>query len=214
MKKGARMRPISINNIFLWLIWWIWIWCWWHWIWIWFWIKIRFLLFFTVWQILRCRSCIGWFGRFGSSDPWLGIPVTWPQISGARAIIESSLPDITVEPSQGSHFFQNINSFLVGYFTIKEKMDSSFVEWNWLQQQKPAEQKQFIKHLKFETPVIIKMNGHSNKGIILKPEKISWALIKSPPTVRIVAENFPPGSRCCSQSIVPWCVVGAGIEFF
>ena len=57
-------------------------------------------------------------GRWGSADPWLGIPVTWEQISGARVIVESGLKDIKVTPSQGSHFFQNLTSFRVGYFTV------------------------------------------------------------------------------------------------
>ncbi len=78
-------------------------------------------------------------GRWGSADPWLGIPVTWEQISGARVIVESGLKDIKVTPSQGSHFFQNLTSFRVGYFTVNPDDGDGFVDWDWLAAQ-PAVQ--------------------------------------------------------------------------
>jgi len=109
-------------------------------------------------------------GRWGSLDPWLGIPVTWEQIAGAKAIIETSFKDMAVEPSQGSHFFQNITSFMIGYFTINEVQNNGFVDWNWLLKQKGVESKVFTKHVRFENPIVVKMNGHENKGIIYKPE--------------------------------------------
>jgi CheY-like chemotaxis protein len=109
-------------------------------------------------------------GRWGSLDPWLGIPVTWEQIAGAKAIIETSFKDMAVEPSQGSHFFQNITSFMIGYFTINEVQNNGFVDWNWLLKQKAVESKVFTKHVRFENPIVVKMNGHENKGIIYKPE--------------------------------------------
>jgi hypothetical protein len=109
-------------------------------------------------------------GRWGSLDPWLGIPVTWEQIAGARTIIETSFKDMAVEPSQGSHFFQNITSFMVGYFTINSVQNNGFVDWNWLLKQQPVEQKNYTKLIRFANPLVIKMNGHENKGIILKPE--------------------------------------------
>ncbi len=71
-------------------------------------------------------------GRWGSADPWLGIPVTWEQISGARVIVESGLKDIKVTPSQGSHFFQNLTSFRVGYFTVNPEEGEGFLDWDWL----------------------------------------------------------------------------------
>jgi CheY-like chemotaxis protein len=108
-------------------------------------------------------------GRWGSLDPWLGIPVTWEQIAGARAIIETSFKDMAVEPSQGSHFFQNITSFMVGYFTINTVQKNGFLDWDWLLSQNSIESKTFTKHIRFDKPLIIKMNGHENKGIILKP---------------------------------------------
>ncbi len=110
-------------------------------------------------------------GRWGSLDPWLGIPVAWDQICGAHAILETSFKDIEVAPSQGSHFFQNITSFMVGYFTISSKNKNDFVDWKWIKKQKPLESFKYIKHVQFENPIIIKMNGRQNKGIIFKPEK-------------------------------------------
>jgi hypothetical protein len=110
-------------------------------------------------------------GRWGTLDPWLGIPVKWDQISGAKAIVEAGFKDMDVAPSQGSHFFQNITSFQVGYFTIHSKIKTGFIDWDWLSNQKSVEEKQFTRHLRFTKPITIKMNGHQNKGIILKPEE-------------------------------------------
>lgn len=109
-------------------------------------------------------------GRWGSLDPWLGIPVGWEQIAGARAIIETSFKDMSVEPSQGSHFFQNITSFMIGYFTVNNTFEKGFVDWDWLLSQKSVETKEFTRLIRFEKPIVIKMNGHQNKGIIMKPE--------------------------------------------
>ena len=109
-------------------------------------------------------------GRWGSLDPWLGIPVNWSQISNARAIVEADFKDFTVMPSQGSHFFQNLNSFLVGYFTIRSDPKESFVDWDWLLAQKPLEEKIYTKLLRFEEPVVVKMSSHQNIGVIFKPE--------------------------------------------
>ena len=108
-------------------------------------------------------------GRWGSLDPWLGIPVTWDQISGAAAIVESGFKDFNVEPSQGSHFFQNITSFRVGYFTVNSANNNSFIDWEWLSAQQPDEKLEFTKHFKFTSPISVKINGHKNKGIITKP---------------------------------------------
>jgi len=108
-------------------------------------------------------------GRWGSLDPWLGIPVAWDMINGARAIVEADFRDFRVSPSQGSHFFQNLTSFQVGYFTSRSTEPEDFIDWQWLLDQKPLEQTGSIIHLAFKDPVIVKMNGHENKGIILKP---------------------------------------------
>jgi CheY-like chemotaxis protein len=109
-------------------------------------------------------------GRWGSLDPWLGIPVRWNQISGAKVIVEASFKDLDVDPSQGSHFFQNVTSCNVGYFTINPRIGDGFVDWNWLRNQNAAEVKQFVRHIQLSWPAIIKIDGRQNKGIILKPE--------------------------------------------
>lgn len=109
-------------------------------------------------------------GRWGSLDPWLGIPVTWDQISGARVIVESGFKELNVTPSQGSHFFQNITSFMVGYFTVNSFTEQGFIDWDWLLKKEPADEKEFTRLLSFDSSLIVKMNGHKNKGIIIKPE--------------------------------------------
>jgi len=109
-------------------------------------------------------------GRWGTLDPWLGIPVKWEQISGAKAIVEADFKEITVEPSQGSHFFQNITSFMIGYFTVNLEKNMGYLDWEWLLKQKPVDKMEFIRHLSFNEPILIKMNGHKNKGVIFKPE--------------------------------------------
>jgi CheY-like chemotaxis protein len=109
-------------------------------------------------------------GRWGSLDPWLGIPVTWDQISGAAAIVESGFKDFEVEPSQGSHFFQNITSFRIGYFTVDASNKIGFIDWDWLLSQPAVEELELTKHLHFKTPLSVRINGHKNKGIITKPD--------------------------------------------
>jgi len=108
-------------------------------------------------------------GRWGSADPWLGIPVTWDQISGARAIVEAGFADMRVAPSQGTHFFQNLTSFNVGYFTVNPDLDEGFVDWDWLKEQPSLRESSYIRWLRFDTPVIVLMNGRRNQGVILKP---------------------------------------------
>ncbi|MGA2622889.1 MAG: PEP/pyruvate-binding domain-containing protein [Bacteroidota bacterium] len=109
-------------------------------------------------------------GRWGTLDPWLGIPVTWDQISGAKAIVETGFKDFAVTPSQGSHFFQNLTAFMIGYFTIDAVSNQGFVDWDWLSQQPAEEEKEYTKHLRFSSDIVVRMNGHKHKGIILKPE--------------------------------------------
>jgi len=109
-------------------------------------------------------------GRWGTNDPWLGIPVRYENISGARVIVEAEFRDMSVDPSQGSHFFQNITSFQVGYFTVTNRARDSFVDWDWLVSVKPKKSGGFVRHLRFENPVIVRMNGHQRRGMILKPE--------------------------------------------
>lgn len=110
-------------------------------------------------------------GRWGTLDPWLGIPVEWDQIAGAKIIVESSFKDMEVTPSQGSHFFQNLTSFMIGYFSVGNNFKNSFIDWDWLLSCKTYSEKEYTKHVKLDAPLVVKMNGKTNQGIILKPEK-------------------------------------------
>ena len=107
-------------------------------------------------------------GRWGTLDPWLGIPVTWSQISGAKVIVEAGMKDMVVEPSQGSHFFQNLTSFSIGYFTVNTTNKQSSLDWDWLLQQQTVEEKTYVRHIRLKRPLTIKMNAHENLGVILK----------------------------------------------
>lgn len=108
-------------------------------------------------------------GRWGSSDPWLGIPVTWDQISGARVMVETGFKDFKVTPSQGTHFFQNLISFRVGYFTIDNIATDGFLDWAWLSKRSPVKSQKFTRHLHFDEPMSVRMDGRTNEGVILKP---------------------------------------------
>jgi len=108
-------------------------------------------------------------GRWGTLDPWLGIPVKWDQISGACTIVETSFKDFMVSPSQGSHFFQNLTSFLVGYFTVNAFKKEGWIDWDWLLSRPTVEKMSYTSHVQLPDPLIIKMNGQQNRGIILKP---------------------------------------------
>jgi len=109
-------------------------------------------------------------GRWGSLDPWLGIPVKWDQISGAKIIIEAGFRDMEVDPSQGSHFFHNITSFRVSYFTVNSITRNGYVDWKWLRTRPAEEEKRYVRHIHLAKPIVAKINGHQNRGIILKPE--------------------------------------------
>jgi hypothetical protein len=108
-------------------------------------------------------------GRWGSRDPWLGIPVSWDQVSGARVIVEAGLRDLSVTPSQGTHFFQNLTSFGVGYFTVNPELGDGFVDWEWLDAQEALSDAAHVRHLRLAEPVLVLMNGRKNEGRILKP---------------------------------------------
>jgi CheY-like chemotaxis protein len=108
-------------------------------------------------------------GRWGSTDPWLGIPVAWDQISGARVIVESGFRDFRVVPSQGSHFFQNLTAFQIGYFTVNPDAGEGFVDWQWLAEQPAAEEHGCVRHLRFGSPLVVMMDGKTSRGMIFKP---------------------------------------------
>ncbi|MDR2118448.1 MAG: phosphoenolpyruvate synthase [Tannerellaceae bacterium] len=108
-------------------------------------------------------------GRWGSSDPWLGIPVKWPHICHARLIVESGLENYRVDPSQGTHFFHNLTSHGVGYFTVNPfRQDGRFDE-AFLDAQPAAEETEHLRHVRFGAPVLIKMDGKKSRGVVLKP---------------------------------------------
>jgi len=107
-------------------------------------------------------------GRWGSSDPWLGIPVKWPQISAARLIVESGLENYRIDPSQGTHFFQNLTSFRVGYFTINPFIKDGFYNLEYLSKFEPVFENKYIRHIKFESPVTIMIDGKNNLGLVYK----------------------------------------------
>lgn len=107
------------------------------------------------------------FGRWGSSDPWLGIPVDWGQINGAKVIVESTLFGMNVELSQGSHFFHNLTSFNVFYFSIT--YDGNFIiDWDWIKSQQTVVDSKFVKYVKLSNPLLIKVDGRKGIGVIKK----------------------------------------------
>lgn len=109
-------------------------------------------------------------GRWGSSDSWLGIPVKWPHISAARVIVEEGLNNYRVDPSQGTHFFQNLTSFGVGYFTINTYMDDGMFNQDYLDTLPAETETAHLRHIHFNKPVTVKMDGKKKIGIIMLPE--------------------------------------------
>ena len=107
-------------------------------------------------------------GRWGSSDPWLGIPVKWPHISAARVIVEAGLKNYHVDPSQGTHFFQNLTSFGVGYFTINTYTGDGVLQKDILDQMPAVQETQFVRHVRFEHPLRVMMDGKKQHGVVLK----------------------------------------------
>jgi hypothetical protein len=110
-------------------------------------------------------------GRWGSNDPWLGIPVRWEQISGARVIVEAAFRDFHVTPSQGSHFFQNVTAFQVGFFTVDGSPGGGFVDWEWLAAQRAAAEGALVRHLRLDAALTVKMDGRRRQGVIVKPPR-------------------------------------------
>jgi len=110
-------------------------------------------------------------GRWGSSDAWLGIPVKWPHISGARLIVEAGLTTYRIDPSQGTHFFQNLTSLHVGYFTVNPylKENGGFYDSDFLNAQPAVTETKYVRHVRFEKPLTIKINGKKSLGVVMKP---------------------------------------------
>lgn len=108
-------------------------------------------------------------GRWGSSDSWLGIPVKWPQIASARLIVEAGKTNYRIDPSQGTHFFQNLTSFGVSYFTISEGSEEHFCDFDYLDSLPAMFENDYIRHIRFENPAIIKTDGKKSLGVVMKP---------------------------------------------
>ena len=106
------------------------------------------------------------FGRWGSSHPSLGIPVVWSQISGARVIVEATLPEMNVELSQGSHFFHNLSSFRASYFMVRH--DGRFaIDWQWLHRQPIVQEPEFVRHVRSVGALTVRVDGRAGRGVIL-----------------------------------------------
>ncbi|MBU2558380.1 MAG: pyruvate, phosphate dikinase [Bacteroidetes bacterium] len=105
-------------------------------------------------------------GRWGTRDKWIGIPVNWPQISQAKVIVETSFEDFPLDASSGSHFFHNVTSMNVGYFTVQPELSSSFINWEMLDQQPLQTETRFFKHIRFKQPLEVRMDGKKRISVI------------------------------------------------
>ena len=108
-------------------------------------------------------------GRWGSSDYWLGIPVKWPNISASKLIVEVGLKNYRIDPSQGTHFFQNLTSFGVGYFTINTYVGEGVWRKEVLDAMPAVEETKFVRHVRFPRPLRIMMDGKRQEGVVLMP---------------------------------------------
>jgi hypothetical protein len=108
------------------------------------------------------------FGRWGSSDFWLGIPVNWGQISGAKAIVEVMLPGMSIDLSQGSHFFHNLSNLGIYYFSLKQSGEQNVLDWEWLAQQEKMDEGEFVRHVRVASPLVVKVDGRKKMGVIKK----------------------------------------------
>ncbi len=108
-------------------------------------------------------------GRWGSTDPWLGVPVKWSHIAAARIIVEAGLENYRIDPSQGTHFFQNLTSFGVGYFTINPYIKEGYYDVEYLDGIGAVFENEFVRHLHFKKQIVVKVDGRSSTGVIYKP---------------------------------------------
>ena len=108
-------------------------------------------------------------GRWGSRDPFLGIPVSWDQVSGAQVIVEAGFRDLVVTPSQGTHFFENLVSNGIGYFTVNPERGDGALDWDWLAARPAETERAAVRHLRLESPLTVRMQGHRGEGWILRP---------------------------------------------
>jgi hypothetical protein len=107
-------------------------------------------------------------GRWGSSDSWLGIPVKWPQISAAKIIVEAGQDNYKIDPSQGTHFFQNLTSFKVAYITVNEYMHEGFINYKFLDKIPAVYESTMVRHVRTGNPIQAVVDGHNRTGVIAK----------------------------------------------
>ncbi len=105
-------------------------------------------------------------GRWGTRDRWIGIPVNWPQISHAKVIVETSLEGYPLDASSGSHFFHNVTSMNVGYFSVQPEMGNSFIDYEFLKKQEIINSTTYFKHVRFPSPLSIKMDGRKRVAVV------------------------------------------------
>jgi hypothetical protein len=123
-------------------------------------------------------------GRWGSSDPWLGVPVNWRQIANAKVIVEVGMDKLNPDPSFGSHFFQNVTSLQIGYFTISKRDYEKNVDWDWLANFNEKERTTHLRLLELKYPLFVRIDGSKGEGLILKPK---------PPTQEQMDEELSSG---------------------
>ena len=111
-------------------------------------------------------------GRWGSADRWLGIPVSWAEISGVGAMVETSSAELRAEPSQGSHFFHNISTLGINYVTVSDD-EPDFLDWDWIQSLPVAIETPFVAHTILDRPFVLKVDGRSSHCVMYMPEKSS-----------------------------------------
>jgi hypothetical protein len=109
------------------------------------------------------------FGRWGSSDPWLGIPVEWGDVAGARVIVEATLPTMNVEASQGAHFFHNISSFQVKYLTVHHELGRR-IDWPWLGSLATVSESAHVRHARSAEPLLVKVDGRTARGAVWRSD--------------------------------------------
>jgi hypothetical protein len=108
-------------------------------------------------------------GRWGSRDPWLGVPIAWPQISAAAAIVEVDFDDLEVEPSQGSHFFHNLTCFAIPFLAVHRRPEAGTVRWDWLAAQPVRAQDVDgkVRHLRLDRPLHVLLDGARRRGVVV-----------------------------------------------
>ncbi len=109
-------------------------------------------------------------GRWGSTQPWLGLPVAWEDIAGARVIVEAGFKDFRVTPSQGTHLYQNLASLGVGYFTVNADAGEGFVDWGWLAESPEVDRRGSVRWVRFDRPAVAILNGRERRGVLLRPD--------------------------------------------